>query len=179
MGALLGDAAGDQDGDLVGVAGGGDAVGDEEGGASAHDLAQTGEDDLFGVGVDAGQGVVEDEDAGVAQDGAGDGLTEVVVSGPTQVAAAELAWSDYGPDEDEDASWRSAFGSAAPILFTLAVVAVVAAVGGWIWLQNRPQHDAGMRIDPPPSLAWAAGTIPPATAADAPPEEPPGVRVRS
>ena len=38
---------------------------------------------------------------------------------------------------------------------------------------------AGVRIDPPPSLAWAAGTTPAATAAAAPPEEPPGVRERS
>src|SRR5699024_3070175 len=32
---------------------------------------------------------------------------------------------------------------------------------------------------PPPSEACAAGTIPAATAADAPPEDPPGERVRS
>src|SRR5258708_22875681 len=43
---------------------------------------------------------------------------------------------------------------------------------------KRPEHAAGIRIDPPPSLAWAAGTTPPATAADAPPEDPPGVRSR-
>ena len=33
-----------------------------------------------------------------------------------------------------------------------------------------------MRIEPPPSLAWAIGNIPPATAAEAPPEEPPEAR---
>ena len=33
-----------------------------------------------------------------------------------------------------------------------------------------------MRIDPPPSLAWANGTMPAATAAADPPLEPPGVR---
>src|SRR5205807_9233754 len=38
---------------------------------------------------------------------------------------------------------------------------------------------AGMRIDPPPSLAWANGNIPPAVAAAAPPLDPPGVRERS
>ena len=36
-----------------------------------------------------------------------------------------------------------------------------------------------MRIEPPPSLPWATGTMPEATAAAAPPEEPPGVRSRS
>lgn len=44
---------------------------------------------------------------------------------------------------------------------------------------NSPQHAAGMRIDPPPSLAPATGTMPAATAAAAPPDEPPGVRLRS
>ena len=41
---------------------------------------------------------------------------------------------------------------------------------------KRPQHDAGIRIEPPPSVAWAIGTRPAATAAAAPPLEPPGVR---
>jgi hypothetical protein len=44
---------------------------------------------------------------------------------------------------------------------------------------TSPQHDAGMRIDPPPSEPWASGTSPAATAAAAPPEEPPAVRVGS
>ena len=41
---------------------------------------------------------------------------------------------------------------------------------------TRPQQAAGMRIEPPPSEPWAIGTIPAATAAAAPPEDPPGVR---
>jgi hypothetical protein len=40
---------------------------------------------------------------------------------------------------------------------------------------TRPQHDDGMRIDPPPSLACAIGAMPEATAAAAPPLDPPGV----
>ena len=44
---------------------------------------------------------------------------------------------------------------------------------------NTPQHPAGTRIDPPESVACAIGTIPEATAAAAPPLDPPGVRVRS
>src|SRR4051794_7535110 len=40
---------------------------------------------------------------------------------------------------------------------------------------TRPQQDAGMRIDPPPSLPCASDTMPEATAAPLPPEEPPGV----
>jgi hypothetical protein len=44
---------------------------------------------------------------------------------------------------------------------------------------TSPQHAAGMRMEPPPSEAWAMGTIPAATAAAAPPLEPPGVRLVS
>ena len=33
-----------------------------------------------------------------------------------------------------------------------------------------------MRSEPPPSLPWASGIIPAATAAAEPPEDPPGVR---
>ena len=42
-------------------------------------------------------------------------------------------------------------------------------------MPNRPQHDAGIRIEPPPSLAFARGRIPAATHAAAPPEDPPAV----
>ena len=50
----------------------------------------------------------------------------------------------------------------------------------WLGLSpTNPQHDAGMRMLPPPSEALAKGTIPAATAAAAPPLEPPGVRSRS
>src|SRR5262245_12928759 len=38
---------------------------------------------------------------------------------------------------------------------------------------NTPQQDAGIRIEPPPSEACAAGTSPAATAAADPPLEPP------
>src|SRR5256714_9188395 len=41
---------------------------------------------------------------------------------------------------------------------------------------TSPQQDAGMRIDPPPSLPCATGQRPAASAAPAPPLEPPGVR---
>jgi len=47
----------------------------------------------------------------------------------------------------------------------------------WLGLSpTSPQHDAGMRIDPPPSLDCATGTMPAATAAALPPLEPPAVR---
>src|SRR5205807_3611733 len=43
-------------------------------------------------------------------------------------------------------------------------------------MPNRPHADDGIRIDPPPSLPCEIGHIPEASAAAAPPEDPPGVR---
>ncbi len=42
-------------------------------------------------------------------------------------------------------------------------------------MPKSPQKDAGMRIEPPPSVAVANGTMPAAMAAAEPPLEPPGV----
>src|SRR3984957_5974170 len=42
-----------------------------------------------------------------------------------------------------------------------------------------PQHAAGMRLDPPPSVPMPIGARPPAPAGGAPPLDPPQVRVRS
>jgi hypothetical protein len=44
---------------------------------------------------------------------------------------------------------------------------------------NSPQREAGIRIEPPPSVACAIGRIPADTAAAAPPDEPPGDLLRS
>src|SRR5690606_5997465 len=44
---------------------------------------------------------------------------------------------------------------------------------------NSPHAAAGMRMEPPPSLAPATGTMPAATAAAEPPEDPPVVRLGS
>src|SRR5438445_13069760 len=41
------------------------------------------------------------------------------------------------------------------------------------FIPNTPQAEAGIRIEPPPSLAWATGRMRAATAAAAPPDEPP------
>src|SRR5687768_18194080 len=42
-------------------------------------------------------------------------------------------------------------------------------------MPKRPVNEQGMRIEPPPSVPTASGPMPDATAAAAPPEEPPGV----
>ena len=45
-------------------------------------------------------------------------------------------------------------------------------------IPTTPQHDAGMRIEPPASVPWASGKSPAARPAPAPPLEPPGDRSR-
>ena len=47
------------------------------------------------------------------------------------------------------------------------------------FMPGIPQNDDGMRTEPAPSVPTASGPIPAATAAAAPPDEPPGVRPRS
>ena len=46
-------------------------------------------------------------------------------------------------------------------------------------IPGRPQNPHGMRIEPPPSVPRASGTIPAASAAELPPLDPPAVRVTS
>ena len=96
VGAEFYDASLMEDGDAVGVADGGHAVGDEDGGASAHDFAEMVEDFIFSVGVDAGEGVVADEDAGAAEKGAGDGGTLLLASGKSEAAFADGGVEAFG-----------------------------------------------------------------------------------
>src|SRR5215472_2641715 len=43
---------------------------------------------------------------------------------------------------------------------------------------TRPQQEAGIRTEPPPSVPWLQAHRPAASAAPAPPLDPPGVRSR-
>src|ERR1700757_3112405 len=80
-----------QHGDAVGIAHGGDAVRDEDSGAAAHHVPQMIENLVFGVSVDAGECVVEDQNLGIADEGAGNG-------GALLLSARErdAAFSDHG-----------------------------------------------------------------------------------
>src|SRR6266851_5180331 len=89
VGAALGDGAFDQDNDLVGIADGGGAVGNQNGGAALHDAAQAAEDAFFGLGVHGGKGIVEDQDARIADDGAGNGGALLLSPGESDAALAD------------------------------------------------------------------------------------------
>src|SRR5579885_1556648 len=71
--ALLDDATGLQDDDIVGSLDGRETVGDHYGGATAQETAQALLHDQFGHGIDVGCRLVEDEDARIGQQGAGEG----------------------------------------------------------------------------------------------------------
>ncbi len=77
------------DEDLVGAADGGEAVGDDEGGAALHEVVQAVLDEGFGFGVEGAGGFVEDEDAGVGEDGAGDGDALALAAGELDAALAD------------------------------------------------------------------------------------------
>ena len=69
------------DEDLAGVLDGGDAMRNQNGGASAHDIFKALQNALFSEGVDARQRVVEDQDFRIAQDGARDGDALLLAAG--------------------------------------------------------------------------------------------------
>jgi hypothetical protein len=113
-----------QDGDAVGVADGGDAVRDEDGGASAHDVAQVVEDPVFGVRVDAGERVVENENAGIANQGAGDGGALLLAAGE-----GDAAFADHGVVAFGKASMSAAMLAASAALRIFLVGRIFDAEG--------------------------------------------------
>src|SRR5258708_28925995 len=57
-------------GDTIGIADRGNAVGDENRGAPVHHIAQVIENFIFGVGIDAGERVVENQDSWIPNESA-------------------------------------------------------------------------------------------------------------
>ena len=71
--APLHDAVILDDQQLIGVADGAQPVGNDEAGTALQQFLQCGLDQPLGARVHARRGLIEDEDAGVGQDGAGNG----------------------------------------------------------------------------------------------------------
>src|SRR5579875_2652825 len=92
VGAGFGDFAGLEHYDFVGLADGGEPMGDDEDGAALHEGGERLLDEALGFGIEVGGGFVEDEDGRVFEQGAGDGNA-------LALAAAELeaAFADDGP----------------------------------------------------------------------------------
>lgn len=89
MGAHLCDAAFFEHDDLVGVADGAQAVGDDEARPAFHEAVEAGLDEAFGLAVEVAGGFVEDEDAWVGKDGTGDGDALLLASGEADAALAD------------------------------------------------------------------------------------------
>ena len=92
-------------------------MGDEDGGAALHNGAEAVEDAFFGVGIDAGERVVEDEDARVADDGAGDGGALLLTAREGDAAFADHGvealgeLEDLGGDVGDGGGFLDLFGS--------------------------------------------------------------------
>ena len=95
-------------------------------------------------------------------------MTVSPMPGPRTASSSADAVA-HGPADTQCSTLRPASARTGPI-----------EMRPWLGLSpTRPHADAGMRMLPPPSDALAIGTMPAATAAAAPPLEPPGVRSRS
>ena len=115
------------------------------------------------------------------------------IRSPARGAAAMAEANDVvgvGGDHQAAGSWRASTSRPAaasatqraitPLVASPSPSTVAAVTRPLVGLSpTRPVQDAGTRIDPPPSAAWAMGAIPAATATAEPPEEPPGERVVS
>ncbi len=75
--------------DLVGVADGGEAVGDDDGGAALHQAFQGLLDEQLGLGIDRGGGFIQDQDGSVLEHGAGDGEALLLPAGELDAALAD------------------------------------------------------------------------------------------
>src|SRR5438552_4215278 len=116
--AALRDGAFDQDDDLVGVANGGGAVRNQNRGAALQDSAQAVEDALLGLGVDARERVVEDENARIADNGAGDGGALLLPTGKSDAALADHGFVGF-PEVLDVAMKTGDFGRFADALLVI------------------------------------------------------------
>src|SRR5690606_24756675 len=89
VGAAFDDSALVHDEDLVGGLDGGEAVRDHEGGAAAAEVLESVPDEGLALGVEAGGGLVEDEDARIGDDGARDGDALALAAGELDAALAD------------------------------------------------------------------------------------------
>ena len=89
MSAAFDDAAGFDDQNLIGAADGGEAMRDDERGAAAHQVREAFLDHGFGFGIEAGGGFVENQDARIGEDGAGDGDALALAAGKFHAALAD------------------------------------------------------------------------------------------
>src|SRR3954464_10872215 len=101
MGALLGDFAAFEDDDLAGSADGREPVGDDDGGAAVEEALEAALDGFLGADVDVGGGLVEDEDSGFGEEGAGKGEELTLSGGELDAALPDFGVEALGEAGDE------------------------------------------------------------------------------
>ena len=126
MGAGLGDAPAADDKDLVRAADGGQAVRHDEAGAPCQHRLDGVLDELFRLGVDAAGSLVQNEDARVGEDHAGEAHKLLLPCGKAAAALAHLCAVAVGQGFDE--AVRPHHGGGALHLVQCGVLAAVADV---------------------------------------------------
>src|SRR5690348_6687020 len=101
VGADVGDNPILQYHDTVGVAHGGEAVGDDDNGAAAHQVLQSRLHQSLGLAVQGGSGFVEDEDGGILEQGASNGNALALPAGQANAALADHGFVAFGQSFDE------------------------------------------------------------------------------
>ena len=101
MGATLDDLAVVQHHDAVGVADGGQAVGDDEDGSSLHQRIHTGLHLGLGVGIDGGGGLVQNHYRGIGHGGPGNGNQLPLALGEAGTVSGEHGVVAVGQPGDE------------------------------------------------------------------------------
>lgn len=96
-----------QYGDPVGQREGGAAVGDEEGGAARHDGPQRLVDLVLDAGVDGGGGVVEEEQPGVGEEGAGQRDALALAAGEGEALFADAGVEPGGRASTKPSAWAA------------------------------------------------------------------------
>ena len=136
VGSRLDDAALVDDEDAVGVADGGEAVGDEEGGSSLHEGFEGLLDETLALGIEGAGGFVEDEDGRVAEDGACDGDALALTAGELDAAVADGGLVTLGEGLDEGVGVGETGG-----LFDLGLGGPGSTVGDVVGDRTTEQED--------------------------------------
>ena len=101
MGAALDDAALVDDQDLVGLADGGQAVGDDQAGAAFERGVEGALDGVLRLGVEVGRGLVEHDDRRRLEEQAGDGEPLALAAGEAVAAVADDGVEALGQGADQ------------------------------------------------------------------------------
>ena len=87
--------------DAVGMADGGETVGDDQAGAAVHEPFERFVDEALALGIEGGGGLVEQENARIGEDGAGDGDALALAAGELGAARADEGFVTLRQGGDE------------------------------------------------------------------------------